>query len=453
MIKRLALLFLFSSIVQYATAQSSDSAVIKSIYSEELARGKSYEMLEYLSKEIGHRLSGSEGAALAVEWTKKKMEEFGFDRVYLQEVMVPHWVRGKKESAKIVGKQRVPICDLGGSIGTGSKGIRAMVVEVHSYEELEKLGSEKVDGKIVFYNRPMDPTEIMTFRAYGGAVSQRWSGAMEAAKYGAVGVVVRSMTLALDDYPHTGSMGYNDEIKKIPACAISTNGAEILSECLKSEPAIEFQFKMYCETLEDVLSYNVIGEIIGTEFPDEIILVGGHLDSWDMGDGSHDDGAGCIQSIEAVRLFIALDIKPKRTIRAVMFMNEENGLRGGKEYARVAKEKNENHIAAIETDAGAFTPRGFGIDADEESIAKIVAWKSLFEPYNLHLIGKGHGGADIGPLKDQGAVLISLRVDSQRYFDYHHSDADTFDKISKRELEMGTASIASLLYLLSKYGI
>lgn len=437
-------------------AQNVDSVTIRKIYTEALSNGQSYSMLERLCKDIGPRLSGSEGAAKAVEWSKKKMEEFGFDRVYLQEVMVPHWVRGEKETGIIInGKSStvVPVCALGGSIGTETEGITGDIIEVKNFDELKTLGEAKIKGKIVFFNRPMDAGKIRTFDAYSGAVDQRGRGAIEAAKYGALGVIVRSMTLAKDDLPHAGSMRYDDKIKKIPAAAISTNGADLLSSQLKKDPSIQFYLQMNCETLPDAKSYNVIGELKGTEFPNEVIVVGGHLDSWDLAEGAHDDGAGCVQSIEALRIFKALNIRPKRTIRAVMFMNEENGVRGGNKYAELAKTENVKHIVAIESDAGGFTPRGFGLDMPEVQMKKIMNWKSLLAPYGLEQIGPGHGGTDIEPLQEQGVALIGLSPDSQRYFDFHHAANDNFEAVNKRELELGAAGMASLIYLLANYGL
>jgi carboxypeptidase Q len=439
-------------------AQQKDAAVLKRIYDEALTNGKCYTDLEYLSNRIGGRLSGSPQAQQAVEYTFKLMKDYGFDTVYLQEVMVPHWVRGTKETATISKgdqKIRARICALGNSIGTPANGLKAPVIEVRSLKELGDLGREKIQGKIVFYNRPMNPTHVHTGSAYGGAVDQRGSGAVEAARYGAVGVVVRSMTLSLDTIPHTGSMRYVDTIPKIPACAISTVDADALSRLLKIRSAgtVEFFFKQSCEMLPDVLSYNVIGELRGTEKPEEIVIAGGHLDSWDNGDGAHDDGAGVVQSIEALRLFKQLNIKPKRTVRCVLFMNEENGVKGGLKYAEIAHRQNQKHIAAIESDAGGFTPRGFGVEDDPAATAYMQRWADLFKPYSIEYIRPGWGGVDIGPLKKQGTVLIGYIPDSQRYFDYHHTEIDTFDKVNKRELELGAAAISSLLYLLSEYGI
>ncbi|WP_157589910.1 M28 family peptidase [Spirosoma arboris] len=442
--------------ISYAQAQNADSVTIRKFYNEALANGKSYEWLRHLTKQVGPRLSGSTGAQKAVDWTKQLMEQEGFDRVFLQDVMVPHWVRGAKEVAYIQnGKQKttVPIAALGGSVATAPKGVEAGVIEVTSFPELRALGADKVKGKIVFYNRPMDPTKINTFEAYGGAVDQRANGATEAAKLGAVGAIVRSMNPRHDDYPHVGGMRYGTGVPLIPTAAISTNGADLLSKMLKENPNLTFYFKQNCETLPDAKSYNVIGEIKGSEKPDEIIVVGGHLDSWDLAEGAQDDGAGCMQSIEVLRLFKALGIKPKRTLRAVMFMNEENGLRGGVQYADLAKKNNEKHMAAVESDAGGFTPRGFGIVGTPEQRAKVMPWKPLLAPYGLLEIGAGGGGADIGPLAQSGTVLFGFRPDSQRYFDYHHTAVDNFEVVSQRELELGAASMAALIYLLDQYGL
>lgn len=435
----------------------SDEEVLKDIYKEALTKGKSYEMLEFLSKEIGHRLSGSPQAAAAVEWSRQVMESFGFDTVFLQPVMVPHWIRGNVEIGKIVkskiGTKEVNICALGNSIGTGPGGLKAQVVEVKSFEELSSIGRSNIEGKIVFFNRPMDPSLIETFSAYGGAVNQRGQGALMAAKYGAIGVVVRSMSLSNDDVPHTGAMNYAPDVTKIPAIAISTNDADLLSDLLIEDSNLEFYFETHSQMLPDVLSYNVIGEIRGTIHPDEYLIMGGHLDSWDVGDGSHDDGAGCVQSIEALRLIKVLGLKPRYSMRAVMFMNEENGLRGGVEYAAQAVAKNEKHIAAIESDRGGFAPRGFTIAASGKNFETISGWDTLFTPYKTDDFSRGGGGADIGPLRIQNTTLIGLYPDSQRYFNYHHSANDTFDKVDKRELELGAAAMASMLYLIDKYGL
>lgn len=455
--KKIALLSLLVSSLGFS--QTSDEEQLKAIYNQALTNSKCYTQLEYLSNSIGHRLSGSLGAEKAVNYTKQQMEESGtFDKVYLQEVMVPKWVRGEKEEAyiKIKGKKiHVPICALGGSIATSKSGVTAEVIEVQSLKELEQLGAEKIKGKIVFFNRPMNPANVEAFHSYRDAGDQRRSGAKEASKYGAVGAIVRSLNFRLDDYPHAGGTSYGDIPKeqRIPTAAISTNGAEILSKLLKQNPNLTFYFKQSCRQEEDVLSYNVVGEIKGSETPENIIVVGGHLDSWDLADGSHDDGAGCVQSLEVANIFKNLNYKPKNTIRVVMFMNEENGGRGGDKYQELSLKNNENHIFAMESDSGGFTPRGFSLEADDVSFNKIQGWKTLFEPYLIHSFIKGHGGSDIQDLTSKRIVKAGLRPDSQRYFDYHHAANDKFDAVNKRELELGAATMTSLIYLIDKYGI
>ena len=446
-------------IIPFFVLSQTDEKIISDIYTNSLTKGQSYNWLDYLSNNIGSRLSGSLGAEKAVAWTKEELEKLGLDKVWLQPVMVPKWVRGIPEFAYIETKPgntiKVNICALGGSISTPSTGLKAKIVEVSGVEELEKLGRDKIKDKIVFFNRPMDASLINTFESYGGCVNQRYSGAMEASKFGAIGVIVRSMNLRIDDLPHTGSMTYGDiaPSDRIPSAAISTKHADLLSGMLKLDSNIQFYFKQNSKQLDDVLSHNVIGEITGSEYPDEYIVVGGHLDSWDLGDGAHDDGAGCTQSMEVLRLLKLSGIKPKRSIRVVLFMNEENGLRGGNKYAEIAAQKNENHIFALESDAGGFTPRGFYFDCDQSNFEQILSWKSLFKPYLIHFFELGGSGADIGPLKNETNVLSGLKPDSQRYFDYHHAPNDTFDAVNKRELELGAATMTSLIYLIDKYGI
>ena len=452
------LLVLFLVCALAVSAQSEDEKQLRAIYDMALTDGKAYSWLNYLSNQIGGRLSGSVQAQEAVEYTKRQMDSLGLDRVWLQPVMVPKWVRGTPEFAYIESKPgittNVPICALGGSVATPDGGLKAKVVEVQSIEDLEKLGRENIQGKLVFFNRPMDATLIRTFKAYSGCVFQRYGGAAAAAKFGAVGVIVRSLSLKLDDYPHTGSMSYGDTPieNRIPAAAISTNAAELLSTTLKLNPNIKFYFRQNCKQFPDVESYNVIGEIRGSVFPNEIMVVGGHLDSWDLGDGAHDDGAGVVQSMDVLRLIKASGYKPKRTIRVVLFMNEENGLRGANKYAEVAKAKKEKHVFALESDAGGFTPRGFSLDCSDENFEQVESWKALFEPYLIHLFVRGGSGADVGPLKGENVVLAGLRPDSQRYFDHHHAATDTFQYVNKRELELGAATMASLVYLMDKYG-
>jgi Peptidase family M28 len=454
--KKLVILFLFK--FGFLFAQNNNELIIKSIYNSALTNSKCYSWLDDLSNKVGSRLSGSIGAQKGVDYTKAQLETLGLDSVYLQEVMVPHWVRGEKEIAYILinkTKTTVPICALGGSIATSKNGLTAEVIEVKSLKELETFGLEKIKGKIVFYNRPMENAQIEAFNAYGGAVDQRYYGAKEASKFGAVATIVRSMNLRLDDFPHTGAQSYDDIPKSqyIPTAAISTNGAELLSKSLINNPKLKFYFKQSCETLEDVLSYNVIGEIKGSEHPENIMVVGGHLDSWDLADGSHDDGAGVVQSMEVLNIFKNIGYKPKNTLRAVLFMNEENGGKGGKKYEELSQTNKENHIFALESDSGGFAPRGFSFESDDANFEKINTWKNLFEPYLIHSFVKGHSGSDIEHLTSTKIIKAGLKPDSQRYFDYHHAATDKFDAVNKRELELGAATMAALVYLIDQNGI
>jgi len=453
---KLQLLLIVSITTIYDTRAQINSEVeinINKLYNISLSKGQSYKWLEHLSNQIGGRLSGSLNAERSVLWGKQELESIGLDSVWLQPVMVPKWVRGTFEYAHIETSPgntiNVPICALGGSISTSSSGIRAEVVEVKNFQELDRLGREKIKGKIIFYNRPMPPSLISTFDAYSSSVNQRYDGARIAAKFGAIAVIVRSINLRLDDFPHTGSMSYGNlpNNQRIPGAAISTNGAELLSSMLSLNPKLKFFFKQNCKNYPDILSYNVVGEIKGNDQSNKILLVGAHLDSWDLGDGAHDDGAGVVQSMEVLRLFKEINYKPKRTIRIVLFMNEENGTRGGKKYAELAKKFKENHVLALESDAGGFSPRGFSIDSNDENYKKIITWKPYFKPYQIHYFEKGGSGSDIEFLKTKNNTLIGLRPDSQRYFDYHHTSIDTFDAINKRELELGAATMAALIYL------
>lgn len=454
----LSVILTFSLFAQQDDKSKEDAFFIRKIYDTALTQGKAYSWLEHLTTKIGGRLAGSPQAAASVEYTRQMLDTLGLDKVWLQPCMVPHWVRGDKEVVRIansvMGSVDLKALALGNSIGTKPGGINAEVIEVKSLDEVDNLG-ESVKGKIVFYNRPLDPTQIHTFRAYGGAVDQRGSGASRASKYGAVGVLVRSMTTRLDDIPHTGGLRYKENIEPIPAIAISTNDAELLSGLLKKS-AVNVYMKANCRMLSQKPSFNVIGEIRGSEKPEEIILIGGHLDSWDVGSGAHDDGAGCVHSMDVLQILKRMNYRPKRTIRCVLFMNEENGLAGAREYQRVSNEKGEFHLAAIESDSGGFSPRSFSMDGHEDIFnekAKLVsAWLPLLEAYGVDF-KKGGSGADISGLKSQKGMLFGLRPDSQRYFDYHHTAIDNFDAVNKRELELGAAAMTSLVYLIDKYGL
>lgn len=432
-----------------------DSLTISSIHEHILIKGQSYENLEELCKQIGHRITASPQSYEAIEWGKKKLEELKLDSVWLQPITVPHWKRGNIERLDFSNKNTpiyVSHCSaLGGSIGTDGKVLSGQVIEIRNWDELDQIDPKEIDGKVVFFNQPMNPALINTFRAYGGCAGYRVYGSIKAAEKGASAVIIRSLTLKNDENPHTGMMKYFDSIPKVPGVAISSKDAYALSNMIKEDPATSVKLKLSCEILPDTLSYNVIGEIKGSEKPEEIILVGGHLDSWDIGEGAHDDGAGIVHSLETIRTFQILQIKPKHTIRCVLYMNEENGNMGGKGYAKYAEEYKEKHILALETDRGGFSPRGFDIDGTEEQIKALQVFEPLFKPYWIHLFQKGYGGVDIGPLKDGKVCLVGLVPDSQRYFDFHHAKSDVFENVNERELKLGAAAITSLIYLVDKY--
>jgi carboxypeptidase Q len=445
------------SIVLWGHLRSEDDIYLKTarkIYRKGMSEQYAYELLKKITS-VGPRLTGSPQAEAAVELTRQLMEDMGFDNVHLEPIEVPHWVRGEQEQGWITsagsGTTSVPIAATGGSIAIPPEGISAHVVEVRSFSELNRLG-DSAKGKIIFFNRPMDPKLLNTFQAYGAAAIQRVSGATEAAKHGAVGALVRSLTLRTDDYPHTGLMQYDSQVTKIPAACISTRGADLLSELLKKDSSIKFGMKLSCRELEPVISHNVVGDITGSERPDEIIVVGGHLDSWDLSPGAHDDAAGCAHSLGALRLIKELDLKPKRTIRAVMFMNEEFGGSGGRDYAAAEERQGENHLAAIESDRGGFLPLGFGV-GNTQTAEKFKKWEYLFQSIGLFWLRPGGGGVDIAPLGQQGTLLIGLVPDSQRYFDVHHSGKDVIETVNPRELELGAIAIALFAYLLSEEGV
>jgi carboxypeptidase Q len=434
-------------------SQKGDTLFISSIYKEALTKGESYENLRKLCKDIGNRLSGSAAAQMAVEWGKNTMINYGFDSVYLQKIMVPHWDRGTTERAWIqVEKEQISlnILALGGSVSTNGL-MNGDVIEFASLNELKKATSAQVQGKIVFINQHMADEEINTFKAYGGCSSIRLKGAIEAGKLGAKAVLIRSLGLAIDDHPHTGVMSYDSSVKKIPAAALSTQDADFLSLKLKSNK-LKITLEMNCKTLEDEPSYNVIAEIRGNKSPKEIITFGGHLDSWDTGEGAHDDGAGVVHCMEALRILKKLNYSPQHTLRVVLFMNEENGNMGGKGYANFSSARGEKQIAALESDRGGFAPRGFSCDGNPNQVKFLETLAPFFKPYELHVFEKGYGGVDIGPLKNQfpGIPLFGFVPDSQRYFDFHHTPNDVFENVNKRELELGAAAISSFIYLLDQ---
>jgi carboxypeptidase Q len=453
--KTIFLLFAFAFWFS-AFSQKEDSIFIRKIADEILVNGKAYDNLHDLTKNIGGRLTASPQFYKAEQWGLKTLQQSGADKAWLQECMVPHWVRGGKDEAKAQLKDKpvknLDVLALGNSLGTGSKGVNASVIEVKSFDDLESK-KDLLKGKIVFYNYKFNPTFIRTFQSYGDAVGYRGAGASRAAKYGAVAVIVRSMTHSTDNNPHTGSLRYDTTLPKIPAVAIGLKDADWLDNILQTQP-VTVSLKTNGHFFPDTIGHNVIGELTGTEFPDQIITIGGHLDSWDPAEGAHDDGAGVVHTIEILRALKALGYKPKHTIRFVLFANEENGLRGGAKYADEAQAKNEKHIFALESDAGGFTPRGFSFGGTPEQLNKVKSWIPLLYQYGVYEITDGGGGADIGPLNRAFKTPVAeLAPDSQRYFDYHHARNDVFENVNKRELELGAINIAALIYLIDKYGL
>jgi carboxypeptidase Q len=432
-------------------ATTDDSLLIRRLADTILTDGRTYGNLRLLTKTVGARLSGSAGYYKAEKWGQQVLQESNADKVWLQECMVPHWVRGGKDSVSWVGGA-MDVLALGNSQGTGPKGIEAPVVLIHNFDELEQRKDE-LKGKIVFYNYPFNPFFVETFQAYGDAVRYRALGASRAARYGAVGVLVRSMSSSIDNVPHTGALIYNDSFPKIPALAVGLRDADRLAARMQRHQ-IDVYLRTGAHMLPDTAAHNVIGELKGTEFPDQYITVGGHLDSWDPAEGAMDDGAGCVQSIEVLRALKAIGYRPRHTIRVVLFANEENGGRGGRKYAEAAKDNNEKHLLGLESDNGGFTPRAFTLSLTEEKLAAIQPWVRLLKPYGVYELEHGGGGADVNPLERQlGSVVGELRPDSQRYFEYHHARTDVLENVNKRELELGAVNMAALIYLVDKYGL
>ncbi|MDE3249346.1 MAG: M20/M25/M40 family metallo-hydrolase [Bacteroidota bacterium] len=442
-------------------AQSDDSLFISKMADEILTSGKSYENLRVLCKTVGGRLAGSPQKVKAEQWGLETLKAAGADRVYLQECMVPHWTRGGKDQAwysytDASGKQvkvALDVLALGNSQGTGKNGVKAPVVYCANFDDLEKQ-KDNIKGKIVFFNHPFNEKFLQPFRAYGEAGVYRRSGPSRAAKYGAVAVVIRSLSGSTDNNPHTGATQYDSAYPKIPCAAMGLKDADKLSALLQEGKKIDLFYQSNAHFLPDTIGHNVIGEIKGSEFPNDYITVGGHLDSWDPAEGAQDDGAGCVHSIEVLRVFKQLGYAPKHSIRIVLFADEENGGRGGEAYAAAAKQNNENHLFALESDAGGFTPRGFGFSMSAEQLAKIQPWVKLLLPYGVYQFTMGGGGSDIGPLHQQlKTPVCGLVPDGNRYFDLHHARNDVFENVNKRELELGAANMAGLIYLIDKYGL
>jgi carboxypeptidase Q len=441
-----------------AKAQNADSLFIRQLSNVIMGKGYAYDKLRELCKQIGPRLTGSRQMFAAETWGAKSFADMQGVQVRLQPCKIKRWVRGNIDNAYILveGKRmvRLDATALGNSMGSGKAGVTAAPILINTYAELEQR-KEEVKGKIVFYNADMPSVEVQPFNAYGSTGIFRRSGASRAAKYGAVGIIIRSLSTGTDNHPHTGVMSYNDSFPKIPAMAMGLQDADKVVALFKSGKPMTMTLMSDGRFLTDTTGNNVIGEIKGTEFPNEIITVGGHLDSWDLAEGAHDDGAGCVQSMQVLKALLELGYKPKRTIRAVLFCNEENGGAGGDEYFEAAKRNNEKHLFALESDAGGFTPRGFSVSTSVEDsrLKKLQSYLPLLSPFGVETIGKGGDGADISDLKALGTLTSGFRPDAQRYFDVHHARSDVFENVNKRELLLGAVNMAALIYLVDKYGL
>ena len=453
--KKYCLLLVFTVLSKNIFAQN-DSIVFRKIAVEVLLHSPCYENLRVLCKKIGNRLSGTKAAEKAVNWGFDAMKNAGADKVWLQPVDVPHWVRGKESLMLRFDAKKdfetVPMLSLGNSQGTDGKIMEGSILMVNDFDEFNRLKKEEVKGRIVFFNHRFPQELINTFEGYGNAGAYRWAGPNIASAKGASAVIIRSVSTGVDDYPHTGSMRYADTVNHIPSLAIGNFTADRLeAACKKGETKAKIQSQ--CRIVDTVKSFNVIGEIKGSEHPEQIVLVGGHLDSWDVGEGANDDGTGCVQSIEVMRALKALKIQPKRTVRAVLFMNEENGLRGGLAYNDSAKANKEHHIIAIETDAGGFSPRGIGLEMNRSRAEYLRSFRNLFLPYGVYDFEHEEGGADISPLHKDGVPAAGLMPDPQRYFDLHHTNNDVFENVNHRELKLGAMTLAQFVFLLTEYGL
>ena len=425
-----------------ADMQNKYAATVKMILNEAIKDSSSWNKMAFMCDSYGPRLSGSDNLTKAIIWIEEQMKKDGLTNVHKEEVMVPHWVRGSEKCSMISPRyQELPVLAMGGSIGTPKEGITAPVYVVNSFEDLEK-NKEDARNKIVLFNVP--------FKNYGFNVQYRFAGAMKAAAAGAVASLIRSVSPVGFNNPHTGMMGeYPDTLPKIPHAAISAEDADMIDRMYHRGQKPIVKLYLEAQTLDDVMSYNVMGEIKGSEKPEEIIAIGGHIDSWDVGTGAHDDAGGCIATWQAVKLLNDLGIRPKRTIRAVMWVNEENGVRGGKAYFEA--HKSEKHALMFEFDSGVFPPEAIGYTGPDSLFEYIKTAEPLLRMIGDIEVKKGGGGVDIGPMMRNGVNGMSLNTkDEGKYFWYHHSPIDTPDKISSDDLNRCVAAIAAVIYLYSE---
>lgn len=424
----------------------------KKISDEILVNSNAYENLRELTKGIGPRFSSSPSYDKAVEWAEKKLKEAGAENVWKQKVTVPMWIRGR-ESFQIKtadGKWKsIKALALGGSEGTAGKDLEGEILFVKDLTEFNKLSSVDVKDKIIFFNYPFDQTFVNPADAYSVAGKYRWSTPSIVSRKGAKAVITRSATSAFDDVPHTGSMYYDqDDKKKIPALTIGAKSADELENLLKKQK-IFGKINTTTTTSGERINHNVIGEIPGNK-DKKVIVVAAHLDSWDISEGAHDNGAGVVHCLEVLRAFKALGIKNNHTIRVVLYANEENGVHGGETYAAQVQKSQEPHLFAIESDAGGYSPRGISLDMIPQRRKQIFTWKNLFLPYGVYDFDQEYAGQDILPLKKMGVPLAELVPDMQRYFDIHHTSEDTFDKVNRRELNLGSVTMTQLVFMIDK---
>lgn len=448
--KKITLLSIFISGFIFSQTQQ-DSVQFRIISNEILNNGEAYQNLHQLTKQIGHRLSGSQAYEKAVDWAVEKLKEAGADKVWKQEVTVPVWERGK-ESLQIKTKNGtwtpIKMLSLGNSEGTAGKDLLGEIVVVKNIEEFNQLPDEKVKDKIILFNYPFRQDFIFTMYGYGDAIKYRVATASMVAKRGGKAVLIRSLSTAFDDVPHTGTMRYEKDTPKIPAIALSPKSADEL-ERLSKNSVITVKINSHCGMKGEKKTFSVIGEITGKK-SQKVMVVGGHLDTWDVGEGAQDDGAGIVQAIEVLRTFKKLNLQNNNTLRVVCFANEENGAKGAEKYAEEVKSKNEKHIFAIESDAGGYSPRGFGLEMPNDLKKQITSKAELFLPYGIYDFNIEESGVDVGPLRKLGVPLAGLLPDSQRYFDLHHSDSDVFEAVNRRELLLGAVVMAQILYLVDQ---
>jgi carboxypeptidase Q len=401
--------------------------------------------LTYLCDRIGHRLSGSPALDQAVAWAAAQMKTDGLANVVTPRVKVPHWVRGNESAALVEPVSRsLNILGLGGSVGTPKKGITAEVVPVSSFEELAKKGRNAIQGKIVLFNVP--------YESYARTVVYRTGGPSRAARLGAIAVLVRSITPVSIQSPHTGTLEYSDGAPRIPAAAVTIEDALVIQRLVDAGSTVSVHLEMEAHTLPDADSANVIGEIPGREKPEEVVVIGGHLDSWDVGAGAQDDGTGCITALEAAHLIYKAGLRPRRTLRVVFWTNEENGGAGGQAYREWVGEAVKNHIAAIEMDGGAERPLGFGLTANgdmQAMLAKASEIGNLLRRVDAGSVQSGGGGADIAPLMRDGVPGLAVRTAGTHYFEWHHTRADTVDKVNLDDLRANIAAMAVMAYVLA----